>query len=341
MLYEDILNALKIKESHRSNERIKNKNFKKITVLIEQLLKTIYAEEKIILIGSDIKSLETIRTTKNVLIKKIKEEIQNINTTHHLHIDNIIQSEKINTKELEFALNMIYKEPNTQKELEKSRKYAESQTDISYINGYLDTIKEDNQEIMTQLKNIKEIDNEGNKPKKIHIISYIKWKMQNVKAQKQIEQMKTIIIKKLEDTIRHAHDDVRDRCIKDIYIIKGMITELEKTKINNETRHNIKFKIKKTYEEMEQKIKKLTREKKEKQEILRTNIKLSQEQLNEVIYINNRTYATTMALQSFQNDKNKMDELVVRVILMIKLISMIENNEINIQNIIEEKAKTK
>jgi hypothetical protein len=341
MLYEDILEALKIKETNKYNEIVKNKNYKKITTLVEQLIKTIYTEEKIVLIN-DIKSLESIRITKNKIIEKIKQEIENINNVHHLHIDKIIKNGNINKKELEFALKIIYQEPKTQEEIEKSKEYGKAHSELTYINNILELIKENNGEILNKLKKIKELNLQNKEPKRINIFKHIKWKKENKKIEKEKETKKQEIIKLLENTIKHTHDNVKDKCIKEIYEIEEIIKEIQNKSIDNETRHNIKFKINKINNELETKIKELLEEKKENQKDLRTNIKLTQEQINEILYIENKSYAYTITTQTFQNQKNKKDELIFKVILMIKLISMIENNEINIQNIIEEeKEKTK
>ena len=329
-LYEDILNTLKMKKTVDPIKKRDNQELEKTIKLIEELLKTIKAEQIILLEKVDTNTLDKLRTTKRVIIKKIKQEINRINNKYHLRIEKIITEEEINQKELEFALELLYQSNGIKEKTEKANEYSEQEFRISYMQNEIERIKEITNALINNLKLLKE-------QKETNLFGRIT-KSLSIKEKKSEKETQKRIINLIDKLI--SKELINELCRLDMQELKNIKNQLTSRKEKNYKR--IISKIEFIYKKIEKELKKEIENEKIKQVKLRKEIKLTQEHLNDITKVSNKSYSFNMSHESFINQKDKKETLLVKTILTLKLISIIEQNDNTIiEKLEEEQAKTK
>lgn len=301
-LYIDILNALEIKPALDLSKRKENEELKEI---VEEI------------------KFEIINKINNPNhLKKIKEKIKEIGRNHHLRIEHLLDND-IDEKELEFALKIIYQVPEIKQLNEKIKDYKEEENALLRINKILENIKEKKHNILIKISELKEIiDNKEKNPFK-------KIKNQLIKKRK-IKFLKKEIIEIIEKTKNEIIDDNK---------IEQVENELD-IKITRKNIDEIYIKIDKKYKEIIDKLKEIKNLHTKTSSSKRISIKLPQEQLNRIIYINEKNYLFTITSTSFINDKYKKEQLITKIIFILKAINIIEKNKTKELNEIHELLKS-
>lgn len=301
-LYIDILNALEIKPALDLSKRKENEELKEI---VEEI------------------KFEIINKINNPNhLKKIKEKIKEIGRNHHLRIEHLLDND-IDEKELEFALKIIYQVPEIKQLNEKIKDYKEEENALLRINKILENIKEKKHNILIKISELKEIiDNKEKNPFK-------KIKNQLIKKRK-IKSLKKEIIEIIEKTKNEIIDDNK---------IEQVENELD-IKITRKNIDEIYIKIDKKYKEIIDKLKEIKNLHTKTSSSKRISIKLPQEQLNRIIYINEKNYLFTITSTSFINDKYKKEQLITKIIFILKAINIIEKNKTKELNEIHELLKS-
>lgn len=354
-LYNDILNSLENKKSIEYDKIRQNREIEKATILAKELLKTVYIEQALVLEHTTRneyqtlpKELEKIKHAKTTIINKLKEEINAISNNHHQYrLNGIINGKEINKNNLDFALELLYHNKEAYSEIEEIRKYAKQHNNINNAKKIIEDINKSNNQIINMLGTIIEKLDIENKPKKINIIKYIKWKKENNKKAKTIDEY----IEKIKKEIEKVEKLNRNEVIREYGI--DTLENIEKTyeQIKNSTKKNItkniciymKNQLEQGFKKTEKKIK-TTFETKNKELInIRLNRTIHQQIINKIMYSDN-DYIRYMTQSVFSKEKNQKETLFARILLIIKLIDLVENNEIDIydmQNKEEEVKKEK
>lgn len=342
-IYIDILNALQIEKSIEFKKIKENKDFEKIIIITKELLNVIYIEQTITLEQiinqknpSLSNQLKILRATKKTLIKKLKQEIININDNHHLKLNEIISDKMINRNDLNFAINLLYNDEKIYCEIRAVKDYKEKHVQIKNIECLIKNINELKKQIIEILTEILEIRTKNRKPRKLKIIKYIKW-LKNNKQNNQIIEEKIIEIKKLihESDIKRQDEALKEYCTMKLTNIKEIIEQIKNIMPTDLTEEKCIYIIEQLqigYKKVDNYIKHVLTKKKQELVKVRLNINLQQQKINEIMYPNNN-YVWYMIQGTFSKEENKQDTLLAKTLLIIKLIDMIENNELNVFDI--------
>lgn len=351
-LYTDIINTLEIKNTIEFKKRQQNEEYKKIVDLVKELLKLIYIEELIVFKKTNTKirrninkNLETIKTSKNVVIKKIKEEIQSFSDKYRLKIQAILKDGEIQTKELDFALKLIYNDEQTYKEIDKIKNYKEQHDKISDIEQLIVRINDTKTELTTILKEIVQMREKNKKPRKLRIIKYIKWAKQNKKDNEKVEELKQKIIQIIRKSNEGRQDyNLKEYCFSNLTNIRELYEELKNSNPEEFTREKclyIKQQLELKYKESIKYIKEELNEKKQEIIEVRLNSKLRQEQINNIVYTNPNNYAWHIIQDRNLNKKTVKETMLAKIIFVLKLVELIEHNQINTSELVQTKQLTK
>lgn len=347
-IYSDILNALEIKKSIEIKKIKENEDYEKIIRLVKILLKTIYVEN-ILLLNNEKntkKNIIILNKAKKHIIKKITKEILNISKNYHLKINGLIKNNEIKKEEIEFALDLIYHNEKTYKEIEKIKKYKSEQYIIDNINALILNINEIKVIISNKLNEIIDINKQNIKPSKLKIIKYIKWLLKNKDNKKQIKNKQNEILKTIHVyNLKRKDVNLKIYCFKELTNIQEIYDELKTLRVEELTEKKciyIKQQLNIGYNKSLKYIKKVLGAKKKDLTKLRQSCKLHQEKINDIVYNNNNSYIWYITQSSIAKTQNIKETLLVKIILILKLISEIEKNNLNIFDLVEEKRqKTK
>lgn len=330
--YEDIINALKIKEEKNYIKTKENNELRPLIELVNQLNKLIYVENIIILQIINEKKLKKelipIRTLKNKLIKKIKEKIKEISKKHKLKLEKILENETINQNNLELALNIIYGDTETTNEIKKIEKYKELQENLQIMQTINEKIEKLKQYTEEQLSKIIEIIKSNKKPSIIHILKYIKYKKQQKINNIQITKIQKEIHKNnREFFLEDGFFSLKAYCLEELTNTSRLCDIIEQTNPEELTEQDclrIKENIEKNYKEIKQYIRKKIKELIKQTTQSRITSKLRQNQINDILYSNTGNYITYIEnnIETIRNEQ----PLFKRLILIIKLINIVENN---------------
>ena len=303
-LYEDIIESLELKPSPEPSKRKENKDLEPILNKIKILL---YSK----------------KNNQNH-IQEILEDIRQISEIHHIRINHLLDDE-LNEKELDFALKILYNTPEIQKINEKIKEYREEEIVLSMINRTITNVKEKKEEILKKIGNIKELINKKDKS----IIVQIKEKL---KEKKNIEAIKQEIISLINKTKNDFAGNSK---------LEELINKLNNTTITQNNLDEISEEITNTYDEISRKLISKQIGHKKSVETKRILIKIPQDQLSRLAHINERNYLYDLMRDDFRKNKYKKEMLISKIILLLKLINMIEQNKTEELNKIIEILKRK
>lgn len=303
-LYEDIIESLELKPSLEPAKRKENKE-------LEPIL-------------NKIKNLLYIKKNDQRLIQEILEDIKQISEIHHIRINHLLD-DKINEKELDFALKIFYNTPEIQKIHEKIKEYKEEENTLFMINKTITSVKEKKEEILKKINNIKELFNNQNK----NIITKIKEKFSK---KKNIETIKQEIISLINKTKNEFVGNSK---------LEELIDKLNKTNITQNNLDEISEEITKVYDEISKKLVNKQEGHKKSVETKRISIRIPQEQLSRLAHINERNYLFDLMRDNFRKNKYKKEMLISKIILLLKLINVIEQNKTEEIDKINELLKRK
>lgn len=303
-LYEDIIESLEIKPSLEPAKRKENKE-------LEPIL-------------NKIKNLLYIKKNDQRLIQEILEDIKQISEIHHIRINHLLD-DKINEKELDFALKIFYNTPEIQKIHEKIKEYKKEENALFMINRTITNVKEKKEEILKKINNIKELFNNQNK----NIITKIKEK---ISEKKNIETIKQEIISLINKTKNEFTGNSK---------LEELIDKLNNTTITQNNLDEISEEITKVYDEISKKLVNKQEGHKKSVETKRISIKIPQEQLSRLAHINERNYLFDLMRDNFRKNKYKKEMLISKIILLLKLINIIEQNKTEEIDKINELLKRK
>ena len=303
-LYEDIIESLELKPSPEPSKRKENKDLEPILNKIKILL---YSK----------------KNNQNH-IQEILEDIRQISEIHHIRINHLLDDE-LNEKELDFALKILYNTPEIQKINAKIKEYREEEIVLSMINRTITNVKEKKNEILKKIDNIKELINKKDKS----IIVQIKEKL---KEKKNIEAIKQEIISLINKTKNDFAGNSK---------LEELINKLNNTTITQNNLDEISEEITNTYDEISRKLINKQIGHKKSVETKRILIKIPQDQLSRLAHINERNYLYDLMRDDFRKNKYKKEMLISKIILLLKLINMIEQNKTEELNKIIEILKRK
>ena len=303
-LYEDIIESLELKPSPEPSKRKENKDLEPILNKIKILL---YSK----------------KNNQNH-IQEILEDIRQISEIHHIRINHLLDDE-LNEKELDFALKILYNTPEIQKINAKIKEYREEEIVLSMINRTITNVKEKKNEILKKIGNIKELINKKDKS----IIVQIKEKL---KEKKNIEAIKQEIISLINKTKNDFAGNSK---------LEELINKLNNTTITQNNLDEISEEITNTYDEISRKLINKQIGHKKSVETKRILIKIPQDQLSRLAHINERNYLYDLMRDDFRKNKYKKEMLISKIILLLKLINMIEQNKTEELNKIIEILKRK
>ncbi len=304
-LYKDILNALNKIPTIEIRKKQENEKISLLEPYIKKIINP-----------------KTDKKERQEIIEKLKNEIEEISKTSRLRIEKIIKDGKIDNKELNIALEIIYDTPKSKHIFEQIGKYRESNYKLSLT---INNIKE-KENIKNQIKNlIQEIKNTQEKPYSKNLIKNIIEKQKRKKKINNIKQELIHLIKKI---------------IKD----KNELEELEKIinqkKLNtNKLNEIIEEKIENIIKQLEHEKKRITKENSENY----SSIRIEKETLDRIINLDKNDYLSFIAQNNFRKNKMKKNEFISRIILIIKFIELVESDNVEALNelaqLIEQRNK--
>ena len=293
-LYKDILNALNKIPTIEIRKKQENEKISLLEPYIKKIINP-----------------KTDKKERQEIIEKLKNEIEEISKTSRLRIEKIIKDGKIDNKELNIALEIIYDTPKSKHVFEQIGKYRESNYKLSLT---INNIKE-KENIKNQIKNlIQEIKNTQEKPYSKNLIKNIIEKQKRKKKINNIKQELIHLIKKI---------------IKD----KNELEELEKIinqkKLNtNKLNEIIEEKIENIIKQLEHDKKRFTKENTENY----SSIRIEKETLDRIINLDKNDYLSFIAQNNFRKNKMKKNEFISRIILIIKFIELVESDNVEALN---------
>ena len=293
-LYKDILNALNKIPTIEIRKKQENEKISLLEPYIKKIINP-----------------KTDKKERQEIIEKLKNEIEEISKTSRLRIEKIIKDGKIDNKELNIALEIIYDTTKSKHVFEQIGKYRESNYKLSLT---INNIKE-KENIKNQIKKlIQEIKNTQEKPYSKNLIKNIIEKQKRKKKINNIKQELIHLIKKI---------------IKD----KNELEELEKIinqkKLNtNKLNEIIEEKIENIIKQLEHDKKRFTKENTENY----SSIRIEKETLDRIINLDKNDYLSFIAQNNFRKNKMKKNEFISRIILIIKFIELVESDNVEALN---------
>ena len=288
-LYKDILNSLNKIPSLEQRKQRENKEIGELETLIISLLNP-----------------KINKSEKQKYIKKLKNKIIEINEQYHLRLGKIIKNGEINIEEVNFALEIICDTQKSKELFNKINEYKEHNYVLSEIIRNIkekDELKNKILEHINEIKQLQETPYSNNPIKKL---------IEKHNRKKQINDIKQKIIKLIEKIIK---DNEKLSKIKEIINQKHInLEELKKT-IEKEVNHQIN---------------KLEHEKKKnikEQSSIRSSIQIQHDKLSRIVFPNKDDYLPIISQDFFRKNQLKKDEFISKIILIIKFIDIMENND--------------
>lgn len=255
----------------------------------------------------------------NKKIRTIMYRINEISKKNFLHLKRIIKGNNINEEELNLALRILNEEQDIKETIKKADIYKKHTQNIRYLEKEKSELENSNNQTLNLLEEYLQ----ENKKEFSFLEKILKRK--EIKERKKNIQNK--LIKDIEHLIYKCKEYNLNKKTEALEIFKNQI--LNNKKINHE---NAKLKINDTYQALKEKI--IIKKNNTKKEIKEIKIPLEQEQLDAMIMkddVKNHLY--DMAFSTFSIEKEKKKTLLGRILITLKLITVIQQKNLKEEQI--------
>lgn len=288
-LYKDIINSFNTPPTLEIKKQTENKEIKELEKHVKKLLES-----------------KSKKRTRQKALMILKNKIQDIGKKHHLKISRIINFDKINTEELDFALEIIRDTKKSKSLFIQIDDYREKNFIFSVIQSNIVSKHNIQSKTNDYLNQIIKIENDTY-PK-----NPIKRIIEKRKRKKQLDNIKN----------------------KLSYMVCKITTNIEEQNSLRETLNKTPFdaeKFKNAVNELiNEQIKILEIQQNEiviQQYKNRSMISLKQDKFNRITSFQKDDYLSLIAQKSFRKNPEKKNEFISKIIFILKLIDFIEKND--------------
>ena len=298
-LYKNIIDSFNTTPTLEPKKQVENKEIKKLEKFVRIILNP-----------------KSNKSVKKKAIEIIKNKIQNIGETHHLRIDRLIHLGRIDTEELNFALEIICDTKKSKNLFAQIDEYKEKRFRLLSIKSDIVSKQKIQTEINDLIEQIKLI------KKNSHSINPIK----RIKSKRQLDDIKNKIFHIIS---RITSDDQEKNVLKEI---------LSKKPFNAEEFKNI------ANEFIDEQIRTLQDEHREitlQQYKNRSTIPIKQDKFSRIISLQKNDHLAIISQENFRKSSEKKNEFISKIIFILKLIDLVEKNDVTALNELEQLMQQK
>lgn len=288
-LYKNIINSFITQPTLEPKKQAKNKEIKGLEKHVRILLNP-----------------KTNKNSKKKIIKILKNKIQEIDKQYHLRISKLINLGRINTEELDFALEIICDTPKIQDLFKQINEYKEISFELSSYQSDIVNKQNIKNEINNLIKQIKNIQNTN------YTKNPIKQIAERIRRKKQLDNIKNKIWHIISKTTGNTQEQ---DALKEILNKKPLDVEKFENVINEQLNEQIQSLEEKQLEVKNRQIKN------------RSIIPIKQDKFSRITSFQKDDYLTALAQTSFIKNSEKKNEFISKIIFILKLIDLVEKND--------------